>query len=266
MVKVDRRLLLGTPAELEKALFHSEDFSTLNTSFVERHNLTVRRNLLLYDTDPTDRSYNAARYTQINHADNFLLVFPCRYFHEISAARRPITRSNPSFRTSTVETRMMPREQKTSCMFTLIRVRFAVSSVVSRSFLLFSLLSSPPYLSASGVWGPLGPMGGEIADLVTDPMLPNTLYAITGNGVFKSTSGGLEWRDLSGSSGPIGHWGLVIAPSDRKTMVSWPPFGGSPERSLDGSRTWSAMTDPGGAIRTLVIHPQDPRIVFAGTL
>ena len=43
VVKVDRRLLLGTPAELEKALFHSEDSSTLNTSFVERHNLAVRQ-------------------------------------------------------------------------------------------------------------------------------------------------------------------------------------------------------------------------------
>ncbi len=43
VVRVDRRLLLGTPAELEEALFHSEDSSTLNTSFIERHNLTVRQ-------------------------------------------------------------------------------------------------------------------------------------------------------------------------------------------------------------------------------
>ena len=43
LVKVDRRLLLGTQAELEEALFHSEDSSTLNTSFIERHNLTIRQ-------------------------------------------------------------------------------------------------------------------------------------------------------------------------------------------------------------------------------
>ncbi len=43
VVQADRRLLLGTPAELEEALFHSEDSSTLNTSFVERHNLTIRQ-------------------------------------------------------------------------------------------------------------------------------------------------------------------------------------------------------------------------------
>ena len=34
VVRVDRRLSLGTQAELEEALFHSEDSSTLNTSLV----------------------------------------------------------------------------------------------------------------------------------------------------------------------------------------------------------------------------------------
>ena len=43
VVRVDRRLLLGTDAELEEALLFSEDSSTLNTSFIERHNLTIRQ-------------------------------------------------------------------------------------------------------------------------------------------------------------------------------------------------------------------------------
>ena len=43
VIRVDRKLLLGTQAELEAALFHSEDSKTLNTSFVERHNLTIRQ-------------------------------------------------------------------------------------------------------------------------------------------------------------------------------------------------------------------------------
>ena len=43
MVRVDRRLLLGTQAEPEEALSSSEDSSTLNTSFIERHSLTIRR-------------------------------------------------------------------------------------------------------------------------------------------------------------------------------------------------------------------------------
>ena len=43
VVRVDRRLLLGTQEELDEALLYSEDSTTLNTSFVERHNLTIRQ-------------------------------------------------------------------------------------------------------------------------------------------------------------------------------------------------------------------------------
>ena len=43
IVSVRRRIVCGTPSELEDALLHSEDSSKLNTSFVERHNLTIRQ-------------------------------------------------------------------------------------------------------------------------------------------------------------------------------------------------------------------------------
>ena len=43
VIRVDRRLIIGTGSQLEKALFNSEDSSTLNTSFIERHNLTIRQ-------------------------------------------------------------------------------------------------------------------------------------------------------------------------------------------------------------------------------
>jgi hypothetical protein len=39
VIRVDRKLLLGMQTELEELLFHSEDSKTLNTSFVECHNL-----------------------------------------------------------------------------------------------------------------------------------------------------------------------------------------------------------------------------------
>ena len=40
---IRRTLLCGTREQLEDALLNSEDSSTLNTSFVERHNLTIRQ-------------------------------------------------------------------------------------------------------------------------------------------------------------------------------------------------------------------------------
>ena len=43
VVAIDRKLLIGTPEQLKDALYKSEDSDTLNTSFVERHNLTIRQ-------------------------------------------------------------------------------------------------------------------------------------------------------------------------------------------------------------------------------
>jgi len=43
VVQIERRLVIGTPEQLEFALTRSEDSETLNTSFVERHNLSIRR-------------------------------------------------------------------------------------------------------------------------------------------------------------------------------------------------------------------------------
>ncbi len=43
IVKVERRALMGASWRFEEALNHSEDSSTLNTSFIERLNLTIRQ-------------------------------------------------------------------------------------------------------------------------------------------------------------------------------------------------------------------------------
>ncbi len=43
VIHVDRNLIVGTRDQLEETLFNSEDSSTINTSFIERHNLTIRQ-------------------------------------------------------------------------------------------------------------------------------------------------------------------------------------------------------------------------------
>ena len=43
MIQVERELVGGAPWRLEQALADSEDSSTLNTSFTERLNLTIRQ-------------------------------------------------------------------------------------------------------------------------------------------------------------------------------------------------------------------------------
>ena len=43
VVRVERRAKIGTTSRLEEALLESEDSENLNTSFVERLNLTIRQ-------------------------------------------------------------------------------------------------------------------------------------------------------------------------------------------------------------------------------
>jgi len=43
IIKVERRQVIGTASQFEEALLESEDSSTLNTSFIERLNLTLRQ-------------------------------------------------------------------------------------------------------------------------------------------------------------------------------------------------------------------------------
>ncbi len=44
-MKVERRVLIGAAWRFEEALKNSEDSSTINTSFIERLNLTIRQSL-----------------------------------------------------------------------------------------------------------------------------------------------------------------------------------------------------------------------------
>ena len=43
VVRVERRAVIGAAWRLDQALTHSEDSSTVNTSFIERLNLTIRQ-------------------------------------------------------------------------------------------------------------------------------------------------------------------------------------------------------------------------------
>ena len=43
VVRVERRVKIGTASRLNAALLASEDSETLNTSFIERLNLTIRQ-------------------------------------------------------------------------------------------------------------------------------------------------------------------------------------------------------------------------------
>ena len=71
--RVDRRLVSGTEAQLHEALLDSEDSSTVNTSFVERLNLTIRQGCSYLSR----RSPGHARYAE--QLDDHMALLQCHY-------------------------------------------------------------------------------------------------------------------------------------------------------------------------------------------
>ena len=71
--RVETRRVSGTEAQLREALFDSEDSSTVNTSFVERLNLTIRQGCSYLSR----RSAGHARYTE--HLDDHMALLQCHY-------------------------------------------------------------------------------------------------------------------------------------------------------------------------------------------
>jgi IS1 family transposase len=71
--RIETRLVSGTQAQLHQALFDSEDSSTVNTSFVERLNLTIRQGCSYLGR----RSAGHARFAE--HLDDHMALMQCHY-------------------------------------------------------------------------------------------------------------------------------------------------------------------------------------------
>ena len=166
----------------------------------------------------------------------------------------------------------------------------------SRLFLLGALLGvavAGPSQAGLGRWTPVGPGGGTVLDLATDPSSPGTLWASTTNGVYKSTDRGITWtwkvggdlfytvavdpdhpstvyaagykiqRTLDGGEtwdvvldGDYYTVGLAVTPGSGTIYTA-----GSGLRSTDGGKTWKKFLD--GDVKQVVVDPSNPRTVYA---
>ena len=137
-----------------------------------------------------------------------------------------------------------------------------------------------PGVSLDGLeWRQLGPFrGGRVEAVAGDPRERNTFYfGSCGGGVWKTTDGGIYWRNVSDGFFKRASVGAIaVAGSDPNVVyvgmgeacirgnVS---HGDGMYRSTDGGRTWAhlglADTRNIGQVR---VHPQDPDIAFVAAL
>jgi photosystem II stability/assembly factor-like uncharacterized protein len=114
----------------------------------------------------------------------------------------------------------------------------------------------------------IGPYGGTIVAIATDPTNPQISYAGTfGAGVFKSTDGGHTWNSSSTGLSNLYVYSLAIDPQHPSTIYAG-TYRNQIFKSSDGGLSWSwsgtGMQDQ-AIVYSIAIDPYDPTRIYAAT-
>ncbi len=142
-------------------------------------------------------------------------------------------------------------------------------------FLLFLSATVIAPSAKSQTWKPLGPDGGDVRTLASDPSRPNFVYLGTTDGhVFRSEDGGRHWQllGLAGTAHNAIVTAILVDPRDSDVLFAsiWTREkqgeGGGIYRSTDRGRSWHPAGLVGHAVRAFVAAPSDPDTLVAGAL
>jgi photosystem II stability/assembly factor-like uncharacterized protein len=127
--------------------------------------------------------------------------------------------------------------------------------------LVFILLVAAPLTAESLPWTTHGPWGGAVHALASAPSNPQTLYAASDAGVFRSSDGGVNWT-LAGSITDPTH--LAIDPTTESTV--YVATESEVMKSTDGASTWRLLPLPRGVhISAVAIDPKRPETIYVGS-
>jgi photosystem II stability/assembly factor-like uncharacterized protein len=125
----------------------------------------------------------------------------------------------------------------------------------------------------------VGPFrGGRVTAVAGVANEPFTFYfGSTGGGVWKTTSAGEAWENISDGFFGVGSIGaIVVAPSDRNVIYAGTgsacprgniSIGDGVYRSTDAGKTWRHIgLEDTGQIGRIVVHPDDPDLVYVAAL
>ncbi len=125
------------------------------------------------------------------------------------------------------------------------------------------------------VWQAMGPAGGDVRALASDPAHPEVLYLGTPDGaIFTSRDAGADWEPLGliGENQNAVVTAILVDPrnSARLFAATWTREaageGGGVFLSSDGGVTWRESALAGHAVRALVQPASDPAVLVAGAL
>ncbi len=140
------------------------------------------------------------------------------------------------------------------------------------------------FASNTGIDSRTGSSGDAIPvfSLTVDPNNPNIVWAGLKdvNGIYKSTDAGATWKDLTQNLPiPEGQQfvfrGFTIMPGDSNTVfaqgevptsqngIAFNKVKGRIYLTRDGGKTWRSVWEGNDLVRYVIIHPQNPSIVYA---
>ncbi len=146
--------------------------------------------------------------------------------------------------------------------------------IPTRLFAAAALLVAPVAALPLGAqtWTPVGPTGGDVRELATDPRDPRVVYLGTADGVlYKSEDAGLQWRRLSPGF-PLRGMSLDNISVDlggRILVGYWEVDGGGGgvARSTDGGSTFDLLGGiQGHSVRALAADATNPAVVVVGAI
>jgi photosystem II stability/assembly factor-like uncharacterized protein len=135
-----------------------------------------------------------------------------------------------------------------------------------------ALLTGPACSAAT--WQPLGPDGGGVVfHLRFDAAGPDTLYASSSGGLFRSDDGGDSWTEIDRGLPGRSPGALATDPVHPGTLyfAVWP---GGVYKSTDGGESWTAanrglppvtLTQNASLMRDLAVDPRQPRRLYLAT-
>ncbi|MGV6828570.1 MAG: T9SS type A sorting domain-containing protein [Flavobacteriales bacterium] len=104
--------------------------------------------------------------------------------------------------------------------------------------------------------------GAWVTPFEQDPVDVNTIY-VGYRRFYKSTNRGNTWTSISQDFGSDLHH-LKIAPSNNQIMYA--ARGGFLYKTEDGGTTnWQQITNPGGVVNSIAIHPTNPELIAVAT-
>lgn len=114
----------------------------------------------------------------------------------------------------------------------------------------------------------LGPDGGFVVNMVTNPTISKIFYAGTwGNGVFKSIDGGITWMKSSIGLGDLYINSLAIDPQNPNILYAG-TYNDEIYKSIDAGYSWfhsSQGIQDYSVVYTIAIDPYNPDIIYIGT-